>query len=135
MAEQNDTFYGTNIGIPQAIRGPGIPQRIQLEEFAGIDGGRALYHGVAPRVIELTGHGKTSSVALLKAAEAYVQSLIGLTADLVHYTFDDTTGLYVARTYSYCRLAEYYLVGPVGYNPGFTEAVQDFYARFEQDYW
>lgn len=128
-----DTFCGINIGIPERMTDPGMPQRLQSEEMPGIDGVRVSDFGRRGRMIEVRGYVVAADYdAIVVIKNAIKNSLLGVTGTFVHYVNDFGD---VSEDYTYCRMADFRLFGPVGWEPGSNRRSQSFVARFEQDYW
>ena len=129
-----DSFNARDIGIPEFKRGPGTPQRIQLQEFASLNGVRAVDLGRSARRIEVGGYITAASQEEALTEEAYIQAnLISLTGDLTHCSWDEVAAAYYYQTFSYCRMLNYALVGNWSYTSG--QVSRSFFAMFEQDYW
>lgn len=130
MALVFDTFGGVNVIIAGGEnRMPGTPQVVQEETFPGLDGARAIHHGVEPREIAIGGFIRADNVAALLAAEAVVQALIGTVATLVR----NVGGSY--NEYTNCRLVQYYTYGQVGVEPGTGIVDRRAFALFRQEVW
>lgn len=128
-----DTFCGINIGIPERMTDPGMPQRLQIEELPAIDGGRTTKFGRKPRMIEVRGYVVAADYDTIVAVKNTIKnSLLGVMGVFIHYVQDFGD---VFEGYEYCRMVDYRLFGDVGWEPGSDRRSQSFVARFEQDFW
>jgi len=122
-----DAFRGTNIGFMRVQDPEDTPQRLQEEEFSGIDGSYQLWHGRRPRVLSFRGIITATSQLILLNDVGTVQNLIGFLGTLTHQTGSTTT------TFLNCVLLSYKRGGTFGKN-----ATLDFLpvrAVFRQLYW
>ena len=129
-----DTFCGINIGIAERMTDPGMPQRLQIEEMPGIDGARASDFGRRGRMIEVRGYVVAYTYQeIIDYKDLFKTDLLRIMGTYVHYVTD--CGEVAVDVYDYCRMVDYRLFGPVGWEPGSDRRSQSFVARFNQDFW
>ena len=131
MALTQDTFDSVNIGYLRLVEPEGSPQRIQRDEFSGVDGGKDTTHGKRPRQLVFSGFVQDSTPAACANAIGVIQALINRNLKtLVHVLANGTT------TYTNCRLEDYRRVGAFGrVTPNAGNFVVAVRATFTQLYW
>ena len=130
MAPINSTFGGYNLGYLRLAGPPRMPQRIQDDEFDGVDGSQVTYHGRRARRLVFDGvlAGSATASALNTAVETIQSNCPKVHGTLTHYVGQTST------TYEYCRLDDYYRFGSVG-KDGDEKFCSRIRAVFTQFYW